>query len=449
MNPRLEDDLRRMLENRAAAVPHSPDPYRTTRHQIARAKRRRKTALLTAGLCLALTAAVPVQRFVLRLHQDPLLNANGKPFPVLDWPARGSLAHDREYQDALCDRMRTRPGRAGPFAGTVCRVLYAHDDGTRQLAILAYQIKDNDAATVLVCLYGPIGDGVVQLKGGYGVLSTKRQEPIIASIEEPGGTTAHVVLGPPAVRTVEISSREEPLADGTVRREWRSFPAPEGAARASGLWTPGRQSMRVRLISDGGSAEYPAQDPIGGATRYDPGPIPNPLASDPLVNKVEFRKAVFDVAMRYAVQATALRTRVLWAGSTDGYGTVVLAVNLPSGGAVQAAHHYGRLVGNRTRIRVVPTADAATKPVGWSHVTEQPVPGRTGEVATGVYAASYRGLRVEVLDGSRIVTTGLVRNDGLALMPWFRTAEVGISTRLTYRIVDPAGKIAHEDRLGF
>ncbi len=287
--------------------------YDVTDRAVQVANRRRRTRTLTIP-------AVAILVVTCLLGAGALLNLNGGGFvgrpeggpgrlngepsalirPLLDAPARGSLAGDAAFLDALLDRVVDDPEAYGlPGDRARLRVLFAGDlPGNRRLALVA----GATGAPRVINLTGRKGAGARSLElTGWGDVET----PIVRE-EWRGGKDdgGYILLFGPVGYDVSVSSGPRYLADGTVKRDWT--PEPAGyIALDTGKLPPG---MRVRLargdgvfyegrVSSPGTARVGTVevDPLFGRGR------PAPVAANSAADALAFSSGLTGAGIRYVV----------------------------------------------------------------------------------------------------------------------------------------------------
>ncbi|WP_238007453.1 hypothetical protein KZZ52_19055 [Dactylosporangium sp. AC04546] len=220
--------------------------------------------------------------------------------PLLDTPARGSLAGDKAYLEDVLGRIAGDPERYGlPGDRARLRVLFAGDvPGKRRLVIVA----GITARPRTIELTGSRGASAQRLDlTGWLDL----EEPIVRSewLGDRTGTGYALVFGP-AGYDVWVSERPRYLADGTVGRDWRPEPAGYVLRDVAGM----PAGLRVRM-SRGDDVLYEGQVASAGTKRtgtVDPAPLygrgrPAPRAAESAADALAYRLGLTGPDVHYVV----------------------------------------------------------------------------------------------------------------------------------------------------
>ncbi|MDG6100893.1 hypothetical protein Daura_01835 [Dactylosporangium aurantiacum] len=315
--------------------------YDVTDRAIRGADRRRRTRrfAVSALSVLAVTCvigAVSVLRFggIGRPEEGPGRLEGVPPalvLPLLDTPARGSLAGDTAFQSALLDRVVKDPEAYGlPGDRSLLRVLFAGDlPGNRRLVLIA----GVTARPRMIHLTGRAGTAARKLElTGWGDV----EEPVFREEWRDDDNRGFALVFGPAGYDVSVSDRPRYLADGTVTREWQ--PEPSGyVMRDTSRLPPG---LRVR-ISRGTDVFYEAKVASPGTKQ--PGTVdPNPLHGRGKAVPRAAQAAADALAYSSGLVGPGIRYVVLWSddlavedpnGTGTGTGQVATVMALtPEGG---------------------------------------------------------------------------------------------------------------------
>ncbi|MEV0405550.1 hypothetical protein [Actinoallomurus sp. NPDC050550] len=443
MSPNLEDELRATFSARAESVPTVPDPYPATARRIVRARRRRR-AVVAGALAVSAVLAVGVPAGL-----DHLGGRVGAMSPrhgdALRWPLRGSLAHDQAFLKALReDALRRHPHT------DMVRVLYAHDDGRRRVAVVV-TVRGRSARGDV--LYGPSGAAPRALKEDNLFADDSvplDPEPIIWFA---GGTGPLLILGPPAMTEVKVSPAIAQHKDGTPYRVVRTIPTDQGAVLTD---VPGARpaQVSVKFRIDGRYGD--AQDVLYTMTEENaPGywPAVGKAAAQAAghVDAEQARGLLDGTAGYFGLPGDRLGYRLWWGTRLPGgVDALVATIRLPSGPeirVVQDTYTYkdGSVSQDRSAVRVRDAADAQ-RPIGWTVAADPTFPEDQQQALGAVYVPGRSGARVELWSNSTMLTAGRTDATGLA------TFQVGIAAdRLRtcdYHVLDDKGKIVAHGGLG-
>ncbi|GAB3868246.1 hypothetical protein ACFPIJ_24050 [Dactylosporangium cerinum] len=229
--------------------------YDVTSAAVRGANRRRRARTLAASALSVLVVSCVLVNVVTLLGLDggigrPDLGPgrqNGEPpalvRPLLDSPARGSLAGDINLQKDVLDRIIADPDAYGlPGDRAKLRVLFAGDlFGNRRLVVVA-------GATGVPRL--------VNLTGGAGASAKSLKLTGWSDVEGPvvrddwrsnnRGDDGYVLVLGPAGYDVSVSDSPRYLADGTIKRDWKAEPAGYVARDTKAL----PNGLRVRISRD-------------------------------------------------------------------------------------------------------------------------------------------------------------------------------------------------------
>jgi hypothetical protein len=246
--------------------------------------------------------------------------------PLLDSAARGSLAGDAAYLQAVLDRVAHNPDDFGlPSDPSRLRILFAGDvPGNQRLVIVA----GYTAAPAYVHLSGKRGAGVNRLElSGW----SEVEEPLVTVGWGYGARNGYELVLGPAGYPVSTSSNPRFRADGTVQRDWQPEPAGYVVCDLSKV-PPG---LRMRITRDD-KVWYEAPVASPGSRRtttVDPNPLygrgkPAPRAADAAADALAYSTGLVGPDVRYVV---------LWSddfqiGSQTGQIATVMAITPDGGG---------------------------------------------------------------------------------------------------------------------
>ncbi len=255
--------------------------------------------------------------------------------PVLEWPARGSLADDPAAVEAVrtlpwsIDELVNPDDRSVPFIGDV--------PGGRRALVVGPPAGDRGWDTFYGQWFtGPAGVDPADLVADSPVLGLGELESVSALSHDGSGL---VVLAAPG-DTVEVSPRVVVGTDGSVRRDFTTAETVDGVAMAEVDSTTAHGPAAIyRVRRDGVVVDRgrPFQ-PLGLLEDSDPPELPPlfPSPAPPVPDAVAL--AISQVAAEVGEDEEDLRPELLWAGpisgSEGGADVVVLAVTLPNGAVV-------------------------------------------------------------------------------------------------------------------
>lgn len=292
-----------------------------------RAQRRRWAVMAAAAACVALVVVlVPV----LIGNRPPSGDAAA---PVLDWPARGSLADDPAVVEAVralpwsIDELVPVEDRSVPFVGDV--------PGGRRALVVGPSSHARGWDTVYGQWFtGPAGADPADLVADSAVIGLGELESL--SVVSHDGTGL-VVLAAPG-DTVEVSPRAVVGTDGSVRRDFTTAETVDGVAMAEVDSTTGHGPAAIYRVRRDGVVVDRGRPllPLGLIENSDP-PVLTPLLPSPAPPVPDaVRLAIGQVAVETGGEDLGLD--LLWAGPIGGAegaaDAVVLAATLPNGAVV-------------------------------------------------------------------------------------------------------------------
>ena len=283
--------------------------YDVTGRAIHHADRRRRTRRLAVS-ALSVVAVTCVIGAVAVLRLGGIGRPEGGPGrldgdspalvqPLLDTPARGSLAGDTAFRAALLDRIVKDPEAYGlPGDRSLLRVLFAGDlPGNQRLALVA----GATGHPRMIHLTGRAGAAAKKLElTGWGDV----EEPVVREEWRGDDNAGFTLVFGPAGYDVSVSDRPRYLADGTVTRQWQ--PEPDGyVVRDTTQLPPG---LRVR-ISRGTDVFYEAKVASPGTKwtgAVDPNPLhgrgkPVPRAAQAAADALAYSSGLVGPDIRYVV----------------------------------------------------------------------------------------------------------------------------------------------------
>ncbi|GGM41269.1 hypothetical protein ACFFX1_12835 [Dactylosporangium sucinum] len=219
--------------------------------------------------------------------------------PLLDTPARGSLAGDAGFASGVLDRIVQEPEAFGlPGDGARLRILFAGDvPGNRRLVLVA----GVTSAPRMINLVGPRGakPGRLELTGWSDV-----SEPVVKDEWRDTGNRGYVLVFGPAGYDTSVSSGPRYRADGTVEREWTAEPA--GYVLRDTAKLPA--GLRLR-IGRGDDVLYEGPVASAGAARtgnVDPAPLfgrgkPAPRAAEAAADALAYQFGLTGPDVHYVV----------------------------------------------------------------------------------------------------------------------------------------------------
>lgn len=338
-----EDRLRAALDRLAATPgPWQLDPGQAVADVALRRRtaRRRLAGGLVAAACVV-AVAVPAARSEPaagpRLPAVPSSGSSAQPppiaprsEPVLTGPARGSLAGDAAFLDAV---RQVGWGALVPPPAARRDVVFAGDTPDGRVVLVTGTVDEDFRG---VWLTGPVGAApdrlVPRLPAGLG-----RDRPLTLVVGGPGPATLVVVAG--REDRIEVSERLLVGPRGTVGRAYAAVDAPDGVAvvpvrtTSAGTATSVRVTREGRVVHRSGvdwrntgtprTAALPAGDPVRPAgSRPDDGLLTVALAG---------------LAAPLGTEPETLEAQVLWSGDLPGSregDVAVLVARSPGGGLV-------------------------------------------------------------------------------------------------------------------
>lgn len=379
----IESQLRETL-HRAADEVGSAEPGTAVRAEgmrlLAHRRSRRRTAVLSAGLAAVLVAVlVPVGLSLLGPGADRAVTPPSVPeADIFGVPTRGSLAADPDFLEALRELPWTMPDLpVGPDDPPVPdppietrRVVFAGDVAAGRWALVVGQntaqptgeAADPDLQTDL----GSISDlAALWFVGPPGATPEQMQMvsvPRGISADQPaslynGATGALVVIAAPG-DVIEISTRPEVAADGSVTRNYVDAGDPDGVAVAIVEPNPYngmpavqyRVNRAGRLVAEQGPDGY--NDPYGTGiaptAQLDYLRVPLAVFSEGPPTDREQQVAA-EILGEYGLAADQVELRVHYVGPLPGPSgapaeLIVLTATLPSGAVLTRAAYTEQLV---------------------------------------------------------------------------------------------------------
>jgi DNA-directed RNA polymerase specialized sigma24 family protein len=308
-----------------------------------RSRARRRTALGVAAALAAVAVALPLSRWA--PDADRLVgivqaedgeeggrvpSVASRITPVLAGPARGSLAGDAAFLDAV--RSVGWKGLEAPPPAER-EVVFAGDTPHGRAALVVGTVHEDFRGMWFTGPPGTPADALVphlpQMLG--------RDRPVTLLLGGPGDASLVVV----AARGDEIRVSDRLLTGprGTVGRAYTPVPQQDGVAVAPARTTPLGPALSVRVTRDGRAVYRSAVDWLAEGpdpTRRYPAltPLrPGVVVPDPQV----IAAALTDIAVPLGAEPTDLRPQLLWTGAVPlrrGPGTVAVVVAHSPGGAL-------------------------------------------------------------------------------------------------------------------
>ncbi len=296
-----------------------------------------------AGLAVVTAAAVATAVVLL----PDVLPSTAAPASTADeglvnTPARGSLAGDGDFLDAVRTSIRTSRDASGP-GPSAARVVYAGDvDGVRAVLL----VQQEEPGVSVTWLTGPAGADVDQLTGAS---TTSSQLPSVAAVGLSADRTAPadrvLVVGAPGDE-VEVSPGLDVLPDGTATRTFTPAEVTDGTAVVE--VRSDARAARVRVVrndevlgtttpsTSGGPLLDPEAVDGAGSTPLDG---PTSRSGDPAVSALEVDLAVDTITTATGWLPADLDVTVLGAGTYPQAGgtsaqAVTVAAVLPDGSVV-------------------------------------------------------------------------------------------------------------------
>jgi hypothetical protein len=334
MNEQLLRDLLHETADRPVPTLFDDDSAVDAVIAARRTQRRNRARALVAAACVAAVALV-VPFVWPGGGSAPDREAAGGDSPVFDWPTRGSLADD----PATIEGVLALPAiRNGSDALTDPRVAFAGDvPGVARFALVIGQ--DRTGADAGQWLAGPVGAGPSGLEPDRGPVPLEDARSVS---HVSGDGTRLLVLAAPG-DTVELSSRVEVDADGSLRRDYTPVETEDGVAVAplepSTEYGP---SAIYRVLQDGETVDSRIAPVPGFQSSAIDLPLLaplDPLSEPPAPEAVEMATGV--VVAQVGLPLDQLRLDLLYSGplmrgtSEEAWvDAVVLAVTLPNGAVV-------------------------------------------------------------------------------------------------------------------
>lgn len=261
----LEQSLRGALADRASAVSGTDDPVARVSGAVdGDRSSRRRTALVSGGLALAVAlggGAVALDRG--RMTPTPAVTTTA-PAPdrdvmggVAEWPARGELAHDTAFLEAI--RGVVAADAHLVYAGVVGdkRLVVTTVDATSgaTAGATAEVVATTGSQDVVVRVWGaPVTVPLEQLGGWLesSDLVTARSQTVVTVAAGDRNGAGLLVLAPSRTTTAEVSDEPAYAADGSITPRWRNLTLTDGVGVAA-LRSATAAGARIRVgPSDGG-----------------------------------------------------------------------------------------------------------------------------------------------------------------------------------------------------
>jgi hypothetical protein len=355
--------------------------------------------------------------------------------PVLVGPARGSLAGDSGFLDAV---RQVGWGGLEPPAPADREVVFAADTPDGRVALVVGTVLEDFRG---VWLTGPVGAAPDQLVPHL-PQQLGRDRPVTLLLGGPGPATLVVVAG----RQDEITVSERLMTGprGTVGRAYVPVGTADGIAVVPARTTSAGPALSVRVAREGrevyrAGVDWPGAQP--GASV--PVPLPAPLRSsaaapDPHVVDA----ALIDLAVPLGVEPAALQPQLLWSGALPlghGEATVAVVVAHSPGGALVVTTWAGGSAGAGTCGTQTPpgTTDVATLTVARICDVRSPGRGSGNDASWLVVTAPPASVSAEVLDGDGRVVGVLALQSGGAVEPLPAGAR-------SVRTLDATGRSVHD-----
>jgi hypothetical protein len=409
-----------------------------------RGARRRLVGTFAAGLCV-LALAVPLARTAADpgvpvatagdAAAGPAPTAGPPSVPVLVGPARGPLAGDPAFLDAV---RRVSWGAQEAPAPERRDVVFAGDTPAGRVVLLVGRVEDDVRG---VWLTGPVGAAPAALAPHLPV-GLGRNRPLSLVLGGPGPATLVVVAG--RADRVEVSDRLQTGPRGTVGRDYHPVETVDGVAVVPVRTTARGSATSVRVLRQGVVVDRSGVDWLRPGP---PGPVPElprPAPLRPTSGPPDDRlvaAALIGLALPLGVEPQQLAPELLWSGRLPGRaaGSVAVVLAHSPGGALVVGTWAGGPGGAvLCGVQTPPgTADVAGLTV--ARVCDVPAAGDAPArqelwlAITGPATAST----ADVLDGRHRVLATVPLTAGGALVPLPGGAG-------TVRTVDAAGRAVTE-----
>ena len=446
---RLHRELARLA---AVPGPWRLDPTQAVTDVRARRRstRRRVATGVAAALCVV-GVAVPLARWApdppagtsatssagaasSTVHPAPS-SAAPPSVPVLVGPARGSLAGDPAFLDAV---RSVGWGALEPPPPAERDVVFAGDTPDGRVVLVVGTVLEDFRG---VWLTGPVGAAPAQLVPQLPA-QLGRDRPVTLLVGGPGPATLVVV----AARgdDVQVSDRLMTGPRGTVGRTYTTVGTEDGVAVVPARTTTAGPSISVR-VSRAGHQVYRSAVDWPGSRQGDPTPLPVLVARRPGAGTPDptvLDPALTDLAVALGAEPAALQPELLWSGPlprSRGPGTVAVVVAHSPGGALVVttwAGGPGAAVSCGTQTPPG-TTDVATLTV--ARVCDLAPPGSDGDQAGAVLVvtAPPAAASAQLLDADGAVLGPLALQDGSAVVGLPEGAR-------TVRTLDAAGQVLRE-----
>ncbi|MFQ1002835.1 hypothetical protein [Modestobacter sp. SSW1-42] len=269
----------------------------------------------------------------------PAAPLGGNPaIPVLLGPARGSLAGDAGFLDAV-----RQVGWGGQEPPPVAdrEVVFADDTPQGRVVLVVGETEGDFRGTWLT---GPVGAAATELVPRF-ARSLGRTRPATLLLGEPGATTLVVVAG--RGDTVEVSDRLMVGPRGTVGRDYLPVGAPDGTAVLPARTTQAGSGLSVRVQREGRVVHRAGVEwPGWRAPRPADAPQPAPLRpTDQAPDAAVVGTALSQLAAPLGVEPAELEPELLWTGRLPldrRGGSVAVVVAHSPGGALVVGTVAGR-----------------------------------------------------------------------------------------------------------
>jgi DNA-directed RNA polymerase specialized sigma24 family protein len=342
---RLHDELARLAGGPGSwrldsgqAVADVAHRRRRTRWQAAAAAVLAVLCLCGAGISLTRPAEpVPAPASPTPSTRPPAgVPLGGYPaIPVLQGPARGSLAGDAVFLGAVA---QVGWGGQEPPPAADREVVFAGDTPAGRVALVVGETEGDFRGTWLT---GPVGASAAELSPRYD-RTLGRTRPATLLLGGPGDATLVVVAG--RGDAVEVSDRLMVGPRGTVGRDYRPVDAADGAAVVAVRTTQAGSPLSVRVLRDGVVVHRAGvEQPRAGAVPQLPLSPLRRTTSPPDLAVVA--AALGQLAAPLAVEPAELEPLLLWSGelpSSQGGSSVAVVVAHSPGGALVVGTVAGR-----------------------------------------------------------------------------------------------------------
>ncbi|GII63377.1 hypothetical protein Skr01_34620 [Sphaerisporangium krabiense] len=435
-NP-IESGLRETFASRANRIPDHPDPYAAVAGRMARVRRHRRAAVAATAAAVVLAGVgVPAG-----LHARDRTSVSAERQGLLNWPARGSLAHDQR----LLDGVRVR------FTGSAARVLFAGETAGRRMVVVV--VGDERAAygLVLTGLAGAPADRLEQEQlFGSRSAGPGDDDPLIWF--DPGQKNLLLVLGPPRMSAVKVRPRLSFHPDGSpAAPRVLEYPVDQGVFfSAVPDAVPEQLSVKTRLDSRYSGAMPPSYSLSyrSDLTFWDKVDNAAEAASGGLAS-AEARGLLYGLGT-IGTPPETLTYRFVWGGSLGGRRRALIAMvrghTTPRFLIVQTTYTAPDGSTEQDRLgRAIRDETPLDEPVGWTTVTGQASHDDSSPATAAVYVPGRAGARVELWDEDDRAATRTTGPDGVAV---FETAVPRSRLRTyEYRVLSAGGAVVHRGRL--